>query len=497
MNCSANDLIQASRCFRCIPPGSQREVQIYLLCQWASNPNFCGTPSDLITLSGAGDANANGLYTKNGVSNGQPRFENTNNYTITWSDSLIATLGMAWLVQNNNADVLYYTSPALFPCRWNVYTVDIPSPPAPTGVYSAIAPPAAPTIQPATLVGGGIATGNWLASAGATGYFLDVSTSNVFASFVPGYNNLSVGNVTSFLIQGLSGLTQYFYRVRAFNGATSANSGTANFTTATDIVGDWATRATNNGGTPTANTKLALNKFYANLIDKSLDTKMIAVCCLVPDDLPCALTPLIKVRGYDPWVNHNFVAGDLTVNGLVGNGTTKFLDTGVFTDDTGPGTGDNSLGLSVYNVTTSNRQQFAMGAGDAGTNTCYLAPDYQFVSYWANLNNGASQISAANANWTGFCSGNRISSTSTAIYIASSGHAFSTLVSSITPRGGTFVGLHTNFYAFAHHGDTLTQGPSSDRYSFFAEHIGLTIGQCQNLYNAVQALRIDLGGGFV
>jgi phosphodiesterase/alkaline phosphatase D-like protein len=69
---------------------------------------------------------------------------------------------------------------------------------------------------------------NWTAAAGATRYYLDVSTSNTFASFVTGYNNLDVGNTTNHLVTGLNPGTQYYFRVRANNsGGSSANSVTA------------------------------------------------------------------------------------------------------------------------------------------------------------------------------------------------------------------------------------------------------------------------------
>ena len=73
---------------------------------------------------------------------------------------------------------------------------------------------------------------NWAASSNATAYFLDVSTVNTFASFVSGYSNLNVGNVTTFSVTGLSASTTYFYRVRANNSCgTSVSSGTISFAT--------------------------------------------------------------------------------------------------------------------------------------------------------------------------------------------------------------------------------------------------------------------------
>jgi len=69
--------------------------------------------------------------------------------------------------------------------------------------------------------------------SGATGYRLDVSTSSSFTNYVPGYQNLNVGDVTSRNVTGLNASAAYHYRVRAYNGggATSGNSNVANVTT--------------------------------------------------------------------------------------------------------------------------------------------------------------------------------------------------------------------------------------------------------------------------
>ena len=59
----------------------------------------------------------------------------------------------------------------------------------------------------------------WGEMSGATGYRLDVSTDSSFSSFVSGFQNLDVGNVTSKTVSGLSANTTYYYRVCAYNGA--------------------------------------------------------------------------------------------------------------------------------------------------------------------------------------------------------------------------------------------------------------------------------------
>ncbi len=65
---------------------------------------------------------------------------------------------------------------------------------------------------------------NWTASARATTYFLDVNTSSDFTGTWI-HNNLEVGDVTSYTVNGLTCGTSYSYRIRAGNSfGTSVNS---------------------------------------------------------------------------------------------------------------------------------------------------------------------------------------------------------------------------------------------------------------------------------
>src|SRR5437899_1440647 len=72
---------------------------------------------------------------------------------------------------------------------------------------------------------------SWPSVSGAKGYFLDVSTSNSFSSYVDGYHDFDVGNVNGRAVTGLKPGTTYYYRVRPYTGAGSG--GYSNMVTAT------------------------------------------------------------------------------------------------------------------------------------------------------------------------------------------------------------------------------------------------------------------------
>lgn len=96
--------------------------------------------------------------------------------------------------------------------------------------------PAAPVATAASNMTGTSFQANWDAAAGATGYRLDVALDSWFTSFVAGYNDLEVGNVTLHTVTGLASGTTYYYRVRAVNA--SGASADSNWIEVITVPGD-------------------------------------------------------------------------------------------------------------------------------------------------------------------------------------------------------------------------------------------------------------------
>ncbi len=96
--------------------------------------------------------------------------------------------------------------------------------------------PSTPVATAATAISSSQFTANWNLAANASSYRLDVSTASDFSSFVGSYNGLSVGNVLTYNITGLTASTTYYYRVKAVNACgNSAVSNTITAATAANL----------------------------------------------------------------------------------------------------------------------------------------------------------------------------------------------------------------------------------------------------------------------
>lgn len=261
-----------------------------------------------------------------------------------------------------------------------------------------------------------------------------------------------------------------------------------------DTADAWVARVVANGGAvPSDATYAAVCEFCTGLDTDLLTAKMIAVNCIVPDSLTAALTPLIVGTGGNAlWTNTGpFVDADLTVNGLISDGT-KYLKTGII--PSAVFAADTSGGMSYYHVTSSASNWFDMGCVQGG-NRINLVNSYTNTAYldcW-NSTAGQGRISATNTSWAGFMSGNRTAANAFAIYQGNGTTGFTQLVAGNTT--GASRPTTYDVWAFTINNGGAPQFTNSRRHSFFAIHEGLTLGEAVKLYNLVVTLRTALGGG--
>lgn len=262
----------------------------------------------------------------------------------------------------------------------------------------------------------------------------------------------------------------------------------------------WALRVVANGGAmPSQNSINAVATFADTLNRAGVWSKLLDVNIFAPDSLIACLTPVLVTDGSNLWTNNNFVAGDLSTTGLVGSaGLGKFLNTGI----------DPNARFKGPAATVFGGLSFYVSATPADGNWCeisWIQNNWSlydgfggtcFYDCYSTILGG--RISAANANYTGFLSGNRTSTTDFAVYKAKSTVPFATLASSNANASQMAVNAGKHIFVFANNNgaDTALQ-VSSRTLSFAAYHFGLSAADCQTLFNAVQAIRVALGGGFV
>jgi hypothetical protein len=265
-----------------------------------------------------------------------------------------------------------------------------------------------------------------------------------------------------------------------------------------DPVTDWANRVVANGGAAPGNTTLnALTNFIAGVQTDNLWPSMAVVNIFAPDSLTAAITPLFRSVGSDPWVNHNFVSGDVSINGLTGNASNKYLDSQVDYSILEANNGSSfDIGLSIYDYTVVNGVVTDMGnfvnGGGVGNGSVMLIAS-QSGQAITELNEAFTVRPSVAAPGNGFFSGNRTANNAEALYFANSGSAFSSIASSSTTT--TQTAAAGNAYVFCVNFAGATQF-TANTMSFAEMGMGLTSSQAQKLYNRVQTLRTDIGGGY-
>lgn len=103
-----------------------------------------------------------------------------------------------------------------------------------SNTISQVTVPATPVVNAAQNVGTNDFKITWTAVTGASGYQIDVSSNN-FTSFITGYQNKSVGDVTEETVTGLSPFTSYQFRIRSVNNNGLNISPNSNIGTVTTL----------------------------------------------------------------------------------------------------------------------------------------------------------------------------------------------------------------------------------------------------------------------
>lgn len=146
-------------------------------------------------------------------------------------------------------------------------------------------------------------TANWDAVPGATKYYIDVSSDSDFSTLLTGYDNLDIGNVLSTPVTGLAGNTQYFYRIRAFNGTcASDNSNTQPARTLLDCPPESQIYIYGNGYIiPSGNTipDYVQNTFFGNVELGQTKTKTFTIFNKGNSNLILNGSPHVTISGAD------------------------------------------------------------------------------------------------------------------------------------------------------------------------------------------------------
>ncbi len=258
------------------------------------------------------------------------------------------------------------------------------------------------------------------------------------------------------------------------------------------VVSGWRARVIANGGADPVSSLIAVNNYWNGLVADGVDSSIVILGIYAPDNLIAALTPLVVGGGSDPWGNNGpFVTGDLTVNGLAGDGVGKYLDTGL---------AGNNAALSATATSFSVYRTTATGGGilaDIGTigasNVHWIGRE----TFWRNGDPTNNNIQPAAAG-PGFYCDVRVSSTDHRVFFASSGSAFAQIGATDTAALSLPVPVRNWFvHAFSNQ-NGVANGLSTYRYSnaaVFNNTFNST--KAQSFFNRTQAFRVAVGGGFI
>lgn len=255
---------------------------------------------------------------------------------------------------------------------------------------------------------------------------------------------------------------------------------------------DWAYRVQKAGGAaPSAATIAALDTFMDTLTTSGLLTKIDSINAFAPDNLIAATVPIWRKWGTDPWVNTGYVAGDLSVNGLVGGANKAFMNVGL--------SQGRSLRLGQNTGWTAYWQTYPAGGimGMQDTEYQLVVPAAGQVLWDTPFNGGGGRLTIGAGLVAGYFHYMRSSNSNAQIYSANSGLAHGLRGTNSTGAIPALSAANTTLVPIMGRTPFPGGGQMAGTLSFWSFGQALTLAESSTYFNAVQALRTALGGGYV
>lgn len=287
---------------------------------------------------------------------------------------------------------------------------------------------------------------------------------------------------------------------------------------------NWVAQVIVNGGTaPSATISNALMAFIDGGVVDGYYGAISSWNFFCTNDLTTALTPfngILASQYYrtrngnaatywpngpfvNPWVNHGFLAADLTKFGLT-NGTTKWIGTGVTPTWRFDGIGSSA---GVFNNSSSGISVYTTGGGDGGgfdTGTIddsFVAASALAAGVRVNTGGifycygfGASSVGQVYGTPNGFYSTARVSRSDSRVYFANSTNTFAQVGTTVTGNDTADVLTLTRQMVVFNADDSRLSWPNRESISFVAYHPGFSLTTGSNFFNRVQALKTITGG---
>jgi len=264
---------------------------------------------------------------------------------------------------------------------------------------------------------------------------------------------------------------------------------------------DWASRARANSGSVSGSTLMAVSRLCRAIDAAGIRARFLRLNVFAGDNLSAVLVPLFRGAslsgtqyGLTTDANQNFVAGDYTLaTGLTGNGTSKYLQTGVRLDQLPAGIEtDGHLSAYVRTVPNSNAM---ISSYSFHSSTSTDRNRYEMTPNSVTFGRETGQVGPASPTYPALQVGSRSSASS--LFAYHNGVASSELTASITP-----VATGVPFTVFARNLVTGTP-PASGTYSptfYFSGALGsysigrsLTAAQVTSFTAAMNTFMAALG----